>query len=459
MFFNHRTWEIPVGKWEALQEDTKGLFVRGQLTPGHSGATDLKAAMQHGTVEGMSVGFWVSKDDYSIVPSGGRIFKNVSRLREVSVCTFPANELAGVSAMKSAEGIETLRDVENWLRDSVGVSKSQAVGLIARFKSAIRSDHVRKITMSELEQIQKALEASQAKVQQLFDAQKAEIESTGQISKQLQSDIVKVQAEMTKSGQHLFDLEQKLSSAGALIQPMQVPGIVMPGLRRLVIRDLLAQGRISSNSLEYVREKLFTNSAKPVKEKVMDDTPVLQSYVNNRLLYGLALEEEAQLLNGNGAGDNLKGINTVATAYDTTLNAKGDTKSDMIAHAVFQVTESEFSASGIILNPRDWHNIALLKDGDGRYIFGGPQAFASNIMWGLPVVPTRAQAQGTFTVGGFDLASQVWDRMDATIEVSREDRDNFVKNMLTILCEDRLALAHYRPQAIIKGAFAAPAGG
>ena len=104
---------------------------------------------------------------------------------------------------------------------------------------------------------------------------------------------------------------------------------------------------------------------------------------------------------------------------------------------LFTVTESEFSASGIVLNPRDWHNIALLKDNEGRYLFGGPQAFTSNIMWGLPVVPTKAQAAGTFTVGGFDMASQVWDRMDATVEVSREDRDNFVKNMLTILCEER----------------------
>lgn len=381
--------------------------------------------------------------------------------------------------------------------------------------------------MSELEQIQKALEASQTKVQQLFDAQKQEIESTGQVSRQLQTDMAKVQEEMTQSGQRLFDLEQKLSSApdapgekksfseraaeeltkswngskgrfeastfnkslgsdaasaGTLIQPMQVPGIVMPGLRRLVIRELLAQGRISSNSLEYVREKLFANAAAPVKEKaqkpesevtfekqtanvktiahwvqasrqVMDDAPMLQSYVNNRLLYGLALVEENQLLNGDGTGDNLTGINLVAEAYDTTLNATGDTKADMIAHAIFQVTESEFSASGIILNPRDWHNIALMKDQEGRYIFGGPQAFTSNIMWGLPVVPTRAQAQGTFTVGGFDLASQVWDRMDASIEVSREDRDNFVKNMLTILCEERLALAHYRPKALIKGVF------
>jgi len=139
MFFNHKTWELPVGKWDSLAEDDKGLYVRGQLTPGHSGATDLKAAMQHGTVEGMSVGFLVNKDDYSIGTSG-RIFKNIQVLREISVCTFPANELAGVAAMKSVDGIETIRDVENWLRDSVGLSKSQAVGLIARFKSAVRSE-------------------------------------------------------------------------------------------------------------------------------------------------------------------------------------------------------------------------------------------------------------------------------------------------------------------------------
>lgn len=139
MFFNHKTWDLPVGKWDSLAEDDKGLYVRGQLTPGHSGATDLKAAMQHGTVDGMSVGFSVTKDDYSLGTSG-RIFKNIAALREISVCTFPANELAGVSAMKSVDGIETIRDVESWLRDSVGLTKSQAVGFIARFKSAIRSE-------------------------------------------------------------------------------------------------------------------------------------------------------------------------------------------------------------------------------------------------------------------------------------------------------------------------------
>lgn len=384
--------------------------------------------------------------------------------------------------------------------------------------------------MSELAQIQKAIEDAQSNMTQLFDAQKKEITSTGEISKKLQTDLQAVQDELTKSGTRLFDLEQKLASgnldnpdtkksfaeqtaldlqkswdgkssgkvdvksfnkqlgsgagsAGALIEPQRNAGILMPGLRRLTIRDLLAQGRISSNSLEYVRENVFTNSAAPVAEgtlkpesnltftketanvktiahwiqasrQVMDDAPMLESYVNNRLLFGLALVEEGQLLNGDGTGDNLVGLNEVGTAYDAALNVTGDTRADKIAHAIFQTSESEFEASGIILNPRDWHAIALLKDADGRYIFGGPAAFAAKVMWGLPVVATKAQALGTFTVGGFDLASQVWDRMDATVEVSREDRDNFVKNMVTILCEERLALAHYRPTAIITGPFA-----
>lgn len=383
--------------------------------------------------------------------------------------------------------------------------------------------------MSELAKIEKAIEEQQARIQGLFDEQKKEISSTGEISKKLQDDFVKLQEELKTSGARLFDLESKLAggqldnpdqkksfaeraaedlkkgwngstsgkvdvksfskalgsgagSAGPLVQAQQIPGILMPGLRRLTIRDLLAQGRTTSNAIEYVRENVFTNSAAPVAEgalkpesqltftketanvktiahwiqasrQIMDDAPMLESYVNGRLLFGLDLTEEGQLLNGDGTGDNLIGLNTVATAYATSLNATGDTRADQIAHAIFQVSESEFEASGLILNPRDWHAIALLKDADGRYIFGGPAAFAAKVMWGLPVVATKAQAQGTFTVGGFDLASQIWDRMDATIEISNQDRDNFVKNMLTILCEERLAVTHYRPTAIIKGTF------
>lgn len=383
--------------------------------------------------------------------------------------------------------------------------------------------------MTELAKIEKAIEDQQTRIQSLFDEQKKEISATGEISKKLQDDFIKLQDELKTSGTRLFDLESKLAagnldnpehkksfaeraaedlkkgwngstsgkidvksfskalgsgagSAAALVQAQQNPGILMPGLRRLTIRDLLAQGRTTSNAIEYVRENVFTNSAAPVAEgalkpesqltftketanvktiahwiqasrQIMDDAPMLESYVNGRLLFGLDLAEEGQLLNGDGTGDNLIGLNVVATAYATSLNGTGDTRADQLAHAIFQTSESEFEASGLILNPRDWHAISLLKDENGRYIFGGPAAFAAKVMWGLPVVATKAQAQGTFTVGGFDLASQIWDRMDATIEISNQDRDNFVKNMLTILCEERLAVTHYRPTAIIKGTF------
>lgn len=385
--------------------------------------------------------------------------------------------------------------------------------------------------MSELAQVQAAIEAAQKNTTELFEAQRKSIADGGEISIKLTADLAKLQEELKTAGQRMFDLEQKaadghgdlsakksfsadvaekaiaawdgksaridvgslafankaltsgLPSAGALVAPERLGGILMPGMRRLTIRQLLAQGRTVSNSIEYVRENVFTNSAAPVAEgalkpesnltftketanvrtvahwiqasrQIMDDAAMLESYVNGRLMFGLSLKEEEQLLSGDGTGDNLLGLNAVAVAYDVGLNAGGDSHADKLAHAIFQVSESEFEASGIILNPRDWHRIALLKDTTGNYIFGGPQAFASNVIWGLPVVPTKAQALGTFTAGGFDMASQVWDRMDASVEISREDRDNFVKNMLTILCEERLAVTHYRPSAIIKGTFA-----
>lgn len=288
----------------------------------------------------------------------------------------------------------------------------------------------------------------------------------------------------TEVGSFYKAVTSAVNSAGATIAPQRVDGILTPGIQRLTVRDLLMQGATSSNAIEYVRENVFTNGADVVAEgalkpesnitftketanvktiahwiqasrQVTSDSSQLQGYINNRLLHGLALKEEQQLLNGDGTGDNLTGLNVIATAYDSALTVTGDTFADTVAHAIYQVSISEFEATAVVLNPADWHKIAMLKDQDGRYIFGGPQAFASKVMWGLPVVATTSQAKNTFTVGAFGLASQVWDNQDATVEVSNQDRDNFVKNMLTILCEERLAVTHYRPQAIIKGEFAA----
>jgi HK97 family phage major capsid protein len=58
---------------------------------------------------------------------------------------------------------------------------------------------------------------------------------------------------------------------------------------------------------------------------------------------------------------------------------------------------------------------------------------------------------GKFLVGGFTMGAQIWDRMDAAVQISYEDGDNFKKNMATLLAEERLALTVYRPSAFIYG--------
>ena len=72
--------------------------------------------------------------------------------------------------------------------------------------------------------------------------------------------------------------------------------------------------------------------------------------------------------------------------------------------------------------------------------------------------PPRARARspitaGTFLVGAFQVASQIFDRLDAEVLISTEDQDNFVKNMITVRAEERLAFAVKQPQAFVTGSF------
>ena len=116
----------------------------------------------------------------------------------------------------------------------------------------------------------------------------------------------------------------------------------------------------------------------------------------------------------------------------------------------------EYMADGIILNPLEWHTIELLKVNagtDDRYIWADPQQRGVPRMWGLPVVETQSLTAGEFVVGAFKLATQIFDRWDASIQVSREHSDYFVKNMVAILAEERLTVVVYRPLAIVEGTF------
>jgi HK97 family phage major capsid protein len=289
-------------------------------------------------------------------------------------------------------------------------------------------------------------------------------------------------------GQHRFGVKTITSlaaSAGDGVWSDQRTEIIEGPLRPLSIRDLLDVGTTNSNLIEWVQELLFTNNADVVSEgtlkpesnitydrkstpvvtiahwiratkQILADFPQLASLINGRLRWGLKIKEEDQLLYGDGTAGNLLGIVPQATPYNTALNTAGDTMIDTVRHAMLQVRLAFYPASGVVLSPIDWHYIELTKDNENRYLMASPTSRAPAMLWGLPVVESDGMHAGNFLVGAFRLAATILDREDAAILVSTEDQDNFVKNLVTILCEERLALLVVRPAAFVFGGF--PAG-
>jgi HK97 family phage major capsid protein len=119
---------------------------------------------------------------------------------------------------------------------------------------------------------------------------------------------------------------------------------------------------------------------------------------------------------------------------------------------MLQAALAEYPATGTVMHPSDWAFIDLMKDTTGRYIIGNPQGALSPTLWALPVVATPAMTIDKFLTGAFRLGAQLFDRWDARVEAGYVN-DDFTKNLVTILGEERLALAVYRPEAFIYGDF------
>lgn len=273
-------------------------------------------------------------------------------------------------------------------------------------------------------------------------------------------------------------------AAGDLIVPDRQGGIVAAPERRMTVRDLITPGRTNSNAIQYVQETGFVNAAATAAEttlkaestmkfdlktvpvatiahfvqaskQILADAPMLASYIDGRLRYGLAYAEELQMLKGDGTGSNLLGMVPQATPYQVPAGSGlvADTMIDQLRYAMLQAVLAEYPATGHVLNPIDWARIETLKDEMGRYIIGNAADGAAPRLWRLPVVETPAMTADKFLTGAFKLAVQLFDREDANVEISTEDRDNFVKNMVTIRGEQRVGMAVYRPEALIYGDF------
>jgi HK97 family phage major capsid protein len=258
-------------------------------------------------------------------------------------------------------------------------------------------------------------------------------------------------------------------------------GIIHAPERKMTIRDLLMPGQTDASSIEFVVEAGYTNNAgmqvegaakgksnitfnlknAPVRtvahyfkasRQLLDDAKGLASYIDGRAQYGLRFKEETQLLAGDGTGANILGILPQASAYVAPLVITGATAIDKLRLSILQAVLAEYPASGFVLNPIDWTGIELLKNSQGNYIISSPTNAGTPRLWGLPVAETQAMAAGTFLTGAFNLAAQIFDRMQIEVMLSTENEDDFIKNMVTIRAEERLALAVYRPEAFVTGA-------
>ena len=266
------------------------------------------------------------------------------------------------------------------------------------------------------------------------------------------------------------------SPAGAVDWATTFDRNVVTGARvPLVIRDLFGAETISGSTLQYLVEgavegapaETAEGAKKPqihfadptpvtvalkkiacyIKEsdEYIDDFPFLASAINGRLLYELGIVEQNTLVT------DLLGTSGIQTGTYA-ASAKAEAIADEILKASMDVQEATgFAADAIVMNPADWYTLRVGKDGENRYYGGGyfgDQSVPN--LWGIPVCVSAATAAGTIIVGAFKTCGSVVSHGGISVEAVNTNEDDFIKNLMTIRAEERLALAVRRPAGFKK---------
>jgi HK97 family phage major capsid protein len=272
-------------------------------------------------------------------------------------------------------------------------------------------------------------------------------------------------------------------NSDTLTQATRKPTIVQGAFRTLRIRDLIPAINISGNLYEFSREKTWTNNAAETAEsaqkpesvldfelkqapvvtiahlikasrQILEDAPALAGYIDLRMTHGVGQRIDAQLLKGNGVGQNLSGLQAAGnfTAYTTVT---GDTALDTLNRAKYAIIGADESPSAIVMNPADWGAIERLKDSESRYLVGNPFGMITPTLWGLPVVVSVNQTAGKFYMADFTTVATVANRSGVEVRMFEQDADNVQKNLITIRAEARLALGVEKPSVARYGDLAA----
>lgn len=286
------------------------------------------------------------------------------------------------------------------------------------------------------------------------------------------------------------------TSGGAFVVNERTDIVELLGRRTLSIRDAISVRRTTSDTVEYVRQTSHTNAAAPVAEatssaaptapggagalvlaagggykpegswafevvpqvvktiaewvpitkRALADVAQLEGLINDELRADLAETEETQMVNGDGTGENLEGIlsvsGTQAQAFSTDMFEtirKGLTKVRTVGRA---------TPTGVGLNPADVEAIDLARDAEDRFYGGGPFVGGPRTIWGYPMIESEAIPAGTAIPADWKKAV-LWDREEATVTLSNSHPDFFIRNLVAVLGEERVAFGVTRPSAFV----------
>jgi len=279
------------------------------------------------------------------------------------------------------------------------------------------------------------------------------------------------------------------TSGGGFVVNDRLPGYVEILQREIVLMDLVPRIPTESDTVEYVVESTFTNAAAmtaeasattgtsgtkpesalaysvstsgvktlahwiPVTNRMLSDAPAIRGIINGRLLLGLDLELEDQVLGGDGSGANFTGILNTAG-----INIQG-LGTDNVLDALFKArtlvrVNGKGRPQAYLLHPNDWQAVRLARENAasatlGGYLMGAPSVAGPVTAWGIPVIESEALTENTGLVGDFAMGCTLFDREQSAVRVGTID-DQFVRNMQTILAELRAAFVVFRPNMFTK---------
>ena len=283
-------------------------------------------------------------------------------------------------------------------------------------------------------------------------------------------------------------------SAGALTDNFRNPTVYMNPNRPVFIRQLVNRLPVQDSGVEIMREDVFTNNAAPqaaaiagalqakaestitysletiavqtiahyiiASRQVLSDAPRLAALIDNRLTYGVNLEFDAQLLYGDGTGQNFTGLFVDAGVSDVGQIAAGTAAADvpaaMIDHIRAAVTQCQlynYMPNGVVLSPTDWETIETAKGTDGHYIWVSVVTGGETQLWKMPVIVSNAVTTGDFILGDWTMGATLYEREGMTVRTSESHADYFIKNGVAILGEERAAFGIELPKAFCKGDF------